>query len=105
MAGIMQSEKSTKLKDNWCGKLTEEHIGQRVTLSGWIATTRDLGGIIFAEVRDRSGFIQIVADPGENPNIHPIFEQLRDEFVVTISGIVSKRPEETYNPNYSTGTM
>ncbi|HSA07238.1 MAG TPA: OB-fold nucleic acid binding domain-containing protein, partial [Candidatus Gastranaerophilales bacterium] len=105
MSGIMQDKKLLKLKDSWCAKLTENEIGKRVSIAGWVSTIRDLGGIIFAEVRDRSGVIQIVADPGKNPEIHKIFEQLRDEYVISASGVVSQRPNETFNPNLKTGKI
>lgn len=105
MSGIMQDKKQTRIKDNWCGKLTKDDIGKKVNLAGWVSTIRDLGGIIFAELRDRSGVIQIVADPGENPEVHKLFEQMRDEFVISISGRITQRPEETYNPNLKTGTI
>ncbi len=105
MSGIMQDKKQTKIKDSWCGKLAEDHINKRVNVSGWVSTIRDLGGIIFVELRDRSGIIQIVSDPSKNPEVHEIFEQLRDEYVISISGIVSQRPEDTFNPNLSTGRI
>jgi len=105
MSGIMQDNKQTKLKDHWCGRLIEEYVGSRVTVSGWVSTIRDLGGIIFVELRDRSGIIQIVADPEKNPEIHKIFEQLRNEYVISVSGTVSQRPNETFNPNVNTGKI
>lgn len=102
---VMQDEKHTKLKDCWCGNITEDYIDKRVNICGWVSTIRDLGGIIFVEVRDRSGFIQIVADPGKNPEVHKIFEQLRDECVISASGIISQRPEETFNLSLKTGKV
>ncbi len=105
MSEIMQDKKQAKLKDSWCGRLTESYIDKRVNLSGWVSTVRDLGGIIFVELRDRTGVIQIVSDPEKNPKVHTTFEQLRDEFVISVSGIVSRRPEDTYNLNLSTGTV
>ncbi len=105
MVEIMQGEIKTKFKDCWCANLTQEHINKRMTVSGWVSTIRDLGGIIFVELRDRSGVIQIVADPGKNPEVHKVFEQLRNEYVITASGVVSQRPEDTFNPNVKTGTI
>ncbi|OGI04519.1 MAG: aspartate--tRNA ligase [Candidatus Melainabacteria bacterium GWF2_37_15] len=101
----MQDKVVSKIKTRWCGKITKNDINQRINIAGWVATVRDLGGIIFAEIRDRTGVIQLVADPGKNPEIHKILEQLRDEYVIAASGIVTQRPTETFNPNLGTGTI
>lgn len=94
-----------KFKNHWCGKLSENEVGQRVTVAGWVSTIRDLGGIIFVELRDRSGVIQIVSDPVKNPEVHKAFEKLRNEYVITASGVLSMRPEETFNLNLNTGKI
>lgn len=96
---------SEQRKSHWCESLNEKNIGEKVTLSGWVSTVRDLGGIIFIELRDRSGLFQIVADPNKNPDAHKTFESLRDEFVIQVEGIISQRPEDTFNPNLTTGTI
>ncbi len=98
-------DKLTNLKTHWCGKITEEQTSKEVQLAGWVSTIRDLGGIIFVELRDRSGLFQIVADPQVNPEVHKIFEKLKDEFVIKISGTVTKRPDDTLNPNLKTGAV
>lgn len=95
----------TKFKDHECGKLTLANVDETITLSGWVSTIRDLGGILFVELRDRSGFFQIVANPQINPQIHKVLEQVKTEYVITVSGKVSKRPEETYNEKYPTGQV
>ncbi|MBP7211894.1 aspartate--tRNA ligase [bacterium] len=95
----------TKFKTNNCGELNLDNLNQEVTLSGWVSTVRDLGGIIFIELRDRSGFFQLVADPKVNPETHKVFEGLKDEYVITIKGKVTKRPPETYNEKYATGQV
>ena len=95
----------TKFKDHECGKLNLTNVDQQVTLSGWVSTIRDLGGILFVELRDRSGFFQIVANPQINPQIHKVLETVKTEYVITVSGKVSKRPEETYNEKYPTGQV
>lgn len=95
----------TKFKDHECGKLTLENVDETITLSGWVSTIRDLGGILFVELRDRSGFFQIVANPQINPQIHKVLETVKTEYVITVSGKVSKRPEETYNEKYPTGQV
>lgn len=95
----------TKYKTNNCGELNLDNLSQEVTLSGWVACVRDLGGIIFVELRDRTGFFQLVSDPQVNPQVHSTFEKLRSEFVVTVKGKITKRPEETYNEKYPTGQV
>lgn len=95
----------TKYKSNNCGELNLDNLNQEVTLSGWVACVRDLGGIIFVELRDRTGLFQLVSDPQVNPQVHSSFEKLRSEFVVTVKGKITKRPEETYNEKYPTGQV
>lgn len=95
----------TKFKSNNCGELNLNNLNQEVTLSGWVACVRDLGGIIFVELRDRTGFFQLVSDPQVNPEAHKTFEKLKTEFVVTVKGKVTRRPEETYNEKYATGQV
>ena len=80
----------TKFKDHECGKLNLANIDETVTLSGWVSCIRDLGGILFVELRDRSGFFQIVANPQINPQIHKVLEHVKTEYVIKVSGKVSK---------------
>ena len=95
----------TKMKSHNCGELNLNNVGEEVTLSGWVATIRDLGGILFIELRDRSGFFQVVANPQINPDVHNIMEKVRTEYVITVKGKVTRRPEETYNEKYATGQV
>lgn len=95
----------TALKSHNCGQITAKNIGEEVTLSGWVSCVRDLGGIIFVELRDRTGFFQLVADPQINPDIHNIFSKLKTESVFTVKGKVTMRPEETYNDKLPTGEV
>jgi aspartyl-tRNA synthetase len=104
MLEIMRDEKN-KIKTHWCGKLSENEQGQKISVAGWVSTKRDLGGIIFVELRDRSGIVQLVADPGKNPEIHKIFGQVKDEYVISAFGTVSKRPDDTFNSNLKTGSI
>ena len=104
----MATETTTKTKlkrSHFCGDLKESDIGKTVTVAGWVDTTRDLGGIIFIELRDHSGRFQIVADPAKNKDVHKIFEHLHNEYVVTVKGPITKRPSGTENPNQETGTI
>lgn len=95
----------TSMKSDFCGELRAKDLGRKVTLSGWVSTVRDLGGIIFVELRDKSGFFQFVADPEKNPSVYQTIKSLRDEYVVKVEGEVTKRPEETYNPKLPTGEV
>ena len=95
----------TNFKDHNCGQLNLTNIDEQITLSGWVSTIRDLGGILFVELRDRSGFFQIVANPQINPQVHKTLEKVRSEYVIKVVGKVSKRPEETYNEKYPTGQV
>ena len=88
-----------------CGEITEDFIGKNIKIAGWASTIRDLGGIIFVEIRDRSGLFQVVADPKINPQVHGIFQSLKSEDVVEINGVVSKRPDDTINDKLKTGRV
>lgn len=95
----------TNYKDHECGKLNLTNVNETVTLSGWVSTIRDLGGILFVELRDRSGFFQIVANPQINPEIHKVLEKVKSEYVIKVVGKISKRPDETYNEKLPTGQV
>ena len=95
----------TRMKSHNCGELNLSNLNEEVTLSGWVSTVRDLGGILFIELRDRSGFFQLVANPQINPEVHKALEKVRSEYVITAKGKITKRPEETYNEKYPTGQV
>ena len=86
-----------------CGALTATDIGTRVVLKGWVDTRRDLGGVIFVDLRDRYGLTQIVFSPQDNAAAHNLAEELRNEFVISVTGVVRHRSEETINPKIATG--
>ena len=88
-----------------CGELREEKIGQHVVLNGWVDTRRDLGGVIFIDLRDRYGITQIVFEPSYNSESHETGKDLRSEYVISIEGKVRKRPEGTENLAIPTGTI
>lgn len=94
-----------KQRTHTCGELREEHIGQSVILNGWVDARRDLGGVIFIEMRDRYGITQVVFEPGFNHEAHSAGKDLRNEFVISVEGIVRKRPEGTENPELETGLV
>ncbi len=87
------------------GELNSANIGQTVTVAGWVDARRDLGGLIFIELRDTTGKIQLVADPNRNKAVHEIFSALRSEYVLIARGVVTKRPEESQNKEAATGHL
>ena len=88
-----------------CGELGLDSVGSEVSLSGWVHRRRDHGGLIFIDLRDRSGIAQVVVNPATSPEAHAVAEQLRAEWVVSITGRVEKRPEGTENPSLATGAV
>ncbi|GEL77488.1 aspartate--tRNA ligase [Tenuibacillus multivorans] len=88
-----------------CGLITSELVEQKVLLKGWVQRRRDLGGLIFVDLRDRSGIVQVVFNPDINQGALETAEKLRGEYVVTIEGTVKKRDENTVNPKMKTGEV
>jgi aspartyl-tRNA synthetase len=93
------------MRTHYCSELGNDHVGERVTLCGWVDRRRDHGGVIFLDVRDRSGIVQIVSDPERTPAAYPQAEALRSEYVVCVQGTVSRRPEDSLNPRLPTGEI
>ncbi|MBI5214303.1 MAG: aspartate--tRNA ligase [Ignavibacteriae bacterium] len=88
-----------------CGELRVGDIGKTVTLTGWVDTRRDLGGVIFVDLRDRFGKTQVVFNPQNNAQVHELAGALRTEFVVSVTGTVEHRPEGTDNLSLPTGEI
>jgi len=88
-----------------CGQLKKEHIGQSVILNGWVNRRRDLGKLIFVDLRDRYGLTQVVCDPETSENLMPIAHKLGAEDVIAVKGIVRERPKEALNPDMPTGEI
>ncbi len=86
-----------------CNEVNEKHIGKEVTLSGWVKTRRDHGGLIFVDLRDRYGVTQIVADPTHEKSAHEVLSSVRSEFVIRVKGKVRARPEGNVNSKLKTG--
>jgi aspartyl-tRNA synthetase len=93
------------LKTHTCGELNLEHVGERVTLAGWVNRRRDHGGLIFLDLRDRFGITQVTIDSDQAPSAHETAAQARSEYVVQVKGKVAARPEGLRNPNLSTGDI
>ena len=88
-----------------CGELRTEHIGQTAVLKGWVDTRRDLGGLIFVDLRDRYGITQIVFNPQDNPETAKLAESLRFEFVISVKGKVVGREVEAKNTELATASI
>ncbi len=92
------------MRSHYCGHLNESLLGQDVELCGWVHRRRDHGGVIFVDLRDREGLVQVVFDP-ENPETFMTAERVRSEYVLRIKGTVRRRPAGTENPNMATGQV
>ena len=92
------------MRSHYCGEVNTAHIDQTVEFSGWVNRRRDHGGVIFIDLRDRSGLVQVVYDP-DLPEVFAIAEQVRNEFVVRVKGRVRTRPEGTVNRDLPTGEI
>ncbi|WP_374686533.1 aspartate--tRNA ligase [Promineifilum sp.] len=93
------------LKTHSCGELRSEHIGQTVTLAGWVNRRRDMGGVIFIDLRDRAGKTQIVVDAGRTPEGFAAAANVRGEYVLQVSGVVGRRPAGQENTQLATGEI
>lgn len=88
-----------------CGEMNVSHIDEEVILAGWVQRRRDHGGLIFVDLRDSAGIVQVVFSPEVEPDAHILAHEIRSEFVLAVRGKVSRRPEGTENPNLSTGEV
>ncbi|OKH26280.1 aspartate--tRNA ligase [Chroogloeocystis siderophila] len=93
------------MRTHYCGELRSSNIGETVTLNGWVDRRRDHGGVIFLDLRDRTGIVQIVSDPQRTPGSYAQANALRNEYVVQITGRVTQRPPESLNPRLPTGEI
>ncbi len=94
-----------KKRTVYCGLVTEELVGKEITLHGWVQKRRDHGGVIFIDLRDREGVMQVVFNPQHNQAAFEIADTLRSEYVIEVTGTVALRGEGLANPNLKTGTM
>lgn len=95
---------ATEMRSHYCGELSKNEENQSVILSGWVHRRRDLGGLIFLQLRDRTGVIQVVVDP-DFKELFSLAEQLRNEFVVQVKGQVRARPDDMVNKNMASGEI
>jgi len=94
-----------KKRTHTCGEIRTADIGRKVVLNGWVDVVRDLGGVIFIDIRDRYGISQVVFEESQNDEAYEIAKSVRSEYVISVEGVVRKRPEGTENPNLSTGEV
>ncbi|WP_312260941.1 aspartate--tRNA ligase [Limnohabitans sp.] len=92
------------MRSHYCGLVTEALTGQTVSLCGWVNRRRDHGGVIFIDLRDREGYVQVVCDP-DRPEMFKVAEDVRNEFCVQIKGVVRARPDGTTNDNMKSGKI
>ncbi|MDM8213606.1 aspartate--tRNA ligase [Enterococcus hirae] len=92
-------------RTNYCGDIRKENVGETVTIKGWLQKRRDLGGVIFIDLRDREGIVQAVFNPEENKEAWAKADKCRSEYVLEISGVVRARSSETINPKMKTGEV
>ncbi len=88
-----------------CGEVRAADVGKSVVLQGWVHTVRDHGGLIFLDLRDRAGLVQVTVNPAEAPEAHAAASDVRDEFVVEVEGVVQRRPAGSENPKLGTGDV
>ena len=93
------------LKSHSCGELNKKHVGKKVTLAGWVDRRRDHGGLIFIDLRDREGVVQVVFNPEISKQCHETASEIRNEYVVMAGGEVAPRPSGTENKKLTTGEI
>ena len=89
----------------YCGAPRAADIGRSMTVMGWVQARRDHGGVVFVDLRDRTGIVQVVFNPEHSPAAHERAGALRSEYVIAVRGEVRARPAETVNPNLATGEI
>src|SRR5689334_16856366 len=102
---MRQPPRPNSYRDAWCGELTAERAGSQARVAGWVHRRRDHGGLIFIDVRDRSGLLQLVFHPESAKEAHQAAGRLRAEDVISVSGQIVEREEGAVNPNIPTGEI
>ncbi|MDQ7084971.1 MAG: aspartate--tRNA ligase [Sulfurovum sp.] len=93
------------MRTHYCAEINEQHIGESVTVAGWVSSRRDHGGLIFIDLRDKDQVIQLVCDPADNVEVHNIASEVRDQFVIVAKGKMRARGEGLENPKLKTGKV
>jgi len=93
------------MRTHFCGQLNAQHIGESVQLCGWVDRRRDHGGVLFLDLRDRAGIVQIVCDPIKTPQSYELAGEMRNEYVIRITGKITARPDESSNTKLATGEI
>src|SRR5215217_8862150 len=101
----MKPPQANTYRDSWAGQLRPDDVGSTKRVAGWVHRRRDHGGLIFIDVRDRTGLLQVVFHPDTAPESHAAAHKLRAEDVVSVQGTVVPREEGTVNPNLATGEI
>src|SRR5579875_1606440 len=102
---MRRAPRPNRYRDAWCGQLTAERAGSEARVAGWVHRRRDHGGLIFIDLRDRSGIVQLVFHPETAPEAHAKAHGLRSEDVLSAAGTVTRRELENVNPNLKTGEI
>jgi aspartyl-tRNA synthetase len=102
---VKRAPRPNPYRDAWCGQLTAERAGTNARVAGWVHRRRDHGGLIFIDLRDRSGIVQLVFHPDAAPGAHKAAHELRSEDVISATGAVARRDPENVNPNLLTGEI
>jgi aspartyl-tRNA synthetase len=102
-AGSFPALRANPYRDLWCGQVLVDRVGSAVRLAGWVHRRRDHGGLVFVDLRDRTGLVQLVLDPDESHEAHELGRRLRAEDVISVAGDVVRRSPETVNPDLPTG--
>ncbi|RLE10965.1 aspartate--tRNA ligase, partial [Candidatus Aerophobetes bacterium] len=92
-------------RDHFCGQLSRENVKSKVAVAGWVKRRRDHGGVVFVDLADRSGVVQVVFNPEINEKVHSTGHSLREGWVVAVKGKVVLRPAESVNPKITTGEI
>jgi aspartyl-tRNA synthetase len=93
------------MRTHYCGQLNAQHIGKAVQLCGWVDRRRDHGGVLFLDLRDRTGIVQVVCDPSQTPQSYDLAGEMRNEYVIRVTGQITARPDESANTNLATGEV
>ena len=101
----MKPPRENRYRSTWAGELRSDHVDEEMRVAGWVHRWRDHGGLVFIDLRDRTGLLQLVFRPDEHPEAHAAAHKLRSEDAISAAGTVVRREEGTVNPNLPTGEV